>query len=253
MPVRHSDDEKDQEPAIIDEITVRESTLRDSLACLTRRQSQKEKDTNRKFSKIDQTQEQIMQTLLELKGLIGSGHSDPDGDIGCGVSIDSKPPTSSPTSATTNPCPTVQPQLGHKPGFQTGRTGPKPAQPATTHLRPAAHSQRRLDTLDFLPEDNPSRFRQWVNRLTQFQLHYQLSDVEAVAELAVAEDRKMMKRNAKLYNKGRYSVDFQIGQLVLVYRVPSESPNFNHTRKTRALSSYATGAWRVLQQLSQQL
>jgi hypothetical protein len=43
--------------------------------------------------------------------------------------------------------------------------------------------KRQLKNLDFYPEDEPSRFRQWINRIIQFQQHYRLTDADAVAEL----------------------------------------------------------------------
>ena len=35
----------------------------------------------------------------------------------------------------------------------------------------------------FHPEEDPTRFRQWIKRVLQFQDYYQLSDDEAIAEL----------------------------------------------------------------------
>src|SRR5690348_11911978 len=60
----------------------------------------------------------------------------------------------------------------------------------------------------------------------------------------------MIQNNAKLYNKRPYHFDIDVGQLVMKYRDPPESTNLDASRRSRALSSYACGPWRVLQRPS---
>jgi hypothetical protein len=73
--------------------------------------------------------------------------------------------------------------------------------------------------------------------------------LQAARELAIAEEAKTIEYDAERYNRNRHDVNFDIGQLVLIYRVPPESQNFDPTRRTRKLSTYSSGPWRVLERL----
>ena len=43
--------------------------------------------------------------------------------------------------------------------------------------------KRTLYWIDFFPEDEPSRFREWVDRLAQFRNQYRFSNTEVISEL----------------------------------------------------------------------
>jgi hypothetical protein len=187
-----------------DEQRARDSTIRESLASLTRRQSQMDKDVNRKISKIGHDQALIMKTLLELQKLIGPEHHEqvnefePDKD-NINAELSNQQNSGHDNLADDINLQDFKPSLP-QPTFTHGKFG-SDSRPLDVRIETlgmansrSAKPQRRLEILTFHPEEHPSRFREWVSRITQFQQYYQLSNAEAIAELQWYGGEKLESR-----------------------------------------------------------
>ena len=219
MPVYHSDEDNitsgansnnnrgdngqnanDQNVNVTDDgPAARETSPRESLSSLTRRQSLMEKETKKKINQIRNDHKLILDMLQRLMQ-----PEEPDlvneSEGGGNSNGNAWNPASPNEDSDANRHQVVNYQTSQSGGISSGDFKPSstdnarkpatnaslvaPAAMAPNH-RPATQTQprRRLETLNFHPEENLPRFRQWVKRITQFQVHYQLSYADAIAEL----------------------------------------------------------------------
>ena len=93
--------------------------------------------------------------------------------------------------------------------------GTPAGKPATTTLTVVGNGRslatvprRKLDYLDVHPNEQPNKFRDWVQAVQSYQKHYGLSDEDAIAELEWY-GRQLIRHRVGVIRKADPSSDFQ--------------------------------------------
>ena len=127
------------------EAALRERTRRETMAIIEKRQGDQERLNKKRYDELQKNQEELMSMISDLKLLI------------------------------TQPRPPKPDAAAAQDENRTAKTMPPRAS--------STPARRKLETLSFRPEENPTRFRQWIERVVQYQEFYQLPDDDAIAEL----------------------------------------------------------------------